>query len=174
MNHQCHIGLRFSQPAQREALSLYPCRFPNAAIQNPSRVSHQLATNGLMPSVRRRQRTSIAERRHCFATTVPLVCPKVSLRRAYSAGFSGPRVHFLGENCRAASKGEQCASKPGRVCEQRRTPPALRAWRRLARSDSRRKARRAAGRGSFLARPRAILPGMKNIIASCHTGSARR
>jgi hypothetical protein len=83
---------------QHEA-GLYPCRFPNAAIQNPFRVSHQLATNGLMPSVRRRQRTSIAERRHCFATTVPLVCPKVSLRRAYSAGFSGARVHFLGENC---------------------------------------------------------------------------
>src|SRR5208282_2850832 len=33
--------------------------------------------------------------------------------------------------CSAASKGEQCANKPGQVCEQRRTPPALRAWRNL-------------------------------------------
>jgi hypothetical protein len=68
--------------------------------------------------------------------------------------------------CRAASKVEQCASKPGQVCEQRRTPPALRAWRRLERSESRRKARRAGGIRSANGRAYAILRLMKNIIAS--------
>ena len=59
--------------------------------------------------------------------------------------------------CRAASKGEHRAFKPGQVCEQRRTPPALRAWRRLERSESRRKARRAGGICSVTSRAYAIL-----------------
>jgi hypothetical protein len=68
--------------------------------------------------------------------------------------------------CRVASKGEQCAIKPGQACEQRWTLPALRAWRRPERSAGRRKARRAGSPRSSSASGRGILGAMKNIIAS--------
>ena len=75
-------------------------------------------------------------------------------------------------DCRAAIKGEHCASKPGQVCEQRRTPPALRALRRLERSESRREARRAGAIHSVNRWVYGILPLMKNIIDSFPTVSA--
>jgi hypothetical protein len=75
--------------------------------------------------------------------------------------------------CCVASKGEQCASKPGQMCEQRRTLPALRAWRRPERSGGRRKARRAGTAGWLLDGHSRIFAAMKNIIVSFRSVWAR-